>query len=284
VPESAAAAFLLALEPVQRTAWDASELAVALEQTWERAVSIRGDYGVDVESFASHLARRTEGPPLLAAEAGDLLLAFACMQGRAAALRRFDAELGPVVDKVGRTARLDLEPAAFRQRVYERVLVSDGDGPPRIAAYRGAGPVRAWLRMVASRLAVDERRRARPPEQPLPEAVLGHAPHGELELLAADVRPSFRAAFRRTIEVLQPQERAILRLRYLHGLSVTELAKMQGVHRVTMSRNLTALRQRLLSGIVAAIAHSDGLTPREAEDVLRQVRSRLDMTLSVLEY
>jgi RNA polymerase sigma-70 factor (ECF subfamily) len=286
--DAVAEAFLDALRPEVRPRFDGDEVGRELRAGWTRGCEVHGDFGLELEPFARHVARRFEDDAtvegLRSLQWGDLVLTWACLQQAPAALRAFDRAFAPVIDQVRRAVGLAQEPAEFRQRVYQRILVSDGEAPPRIAGYRGTGALKAWVRMVASRIAIDDRRRPEPHREDIDEALLGGEADGELAVLRDRYGAWFRTAFRTAVQALDAEDRALLRLRYLHGLSVTEIARMRGVHRVTMSRSLTALRQQVLDAIADGIGRESGVPPAEVASVLRLVHSRLDVSLSAMDY
>src|SRR6186713_1083627 len=77
-------------------------------------------------------------PPL--EHAGDLLLACACVQGSASAIAAFQQRCNPAIARVlSRRKASSALADDTRQGVYERLLVSADQRPPKIADYRGVG-------------------------------------------------------------------------------------------------------------------------------------------------
>ena len=260
-----------------------------LARAWERA-TVHGSFGVPPDAWVRYLARRcTSTDALDSVHAADLLLALACLRRDAEALTTLQQRIGPVIDRTWRKSGLKLDQTDFRQRVMIRILVSD-EGPPRLATYRGRGPLEGWVSLVAARYAVDlQRKRAARVSSaaPLDEALLAD-PSGpdspEVQALRRRYGTLFRDSFREALRQLEPDERLILRLRYVHGISVSEIARTQGVHRVTMSRALTALRERILQRVIGDIADHEGIPERDVQSALRLVESRIDVSLTMLEY
>ena len=120
---------------------------------------------VDVSAFAVVLRRRAEesgGPDAI--NAADLLLAFAALQFDRVAARELDRRLVRAVR--GTVARFEgLQVEEIEQQVRQRVFVGDGAAGPRLARYTGRGAIIAWLKAVATTLAIDESRRLRPERQ-----------------------------------------------------------------------------------------------------------------------
>jgi len=94
------------------------------------------------------------------AHATDLALALGVIRGEPAALRTFEEQCAP--DLMSAIRAIDREPA-FVDEVAQvtRVKLLVGEGA-RIATYRGAGPLRAWVAIAARRLAINAKRDAKP--------------------------------------------------------------------------------------------------------------------------
>jgi RNA polymerase sigma-70 factor (ECF subfamily) len=214
---------------------------------------------------------------------------MACARGEPAALVRFEAELFDQVDLAhARFRNLSITRDELRQAMRERLFVG---APPRIASYQGRGDLRAWVRMTAVRYLVDVARAdsARPDrlnpgggddEQLAEAATSGDDP--ELEFLKERYRAEFKIAFRSALEKLEPRDRNILRHRYLDGLEVGELATIYGIHRVSMSRTLSRIRDDLLAAIRSDFLGRLGVASTELDSVMTLIASRLELSLSGL--
>src|SRR5262249_32321867 len=100
----------------------------------------------------------------------------------------------------------------------------------------------------------------------------------ELAFLKHQYREQFRAAFAAAVAALEPRDRNILRHRYVDGLEVNELATIYGLHRVSMSRTLSRIRDELLAGIGRNL-HTAG---DELESIMALIASQLELSLSGL--
>jgi RNA polymerase sigma-70 factor (ECF subfamily) len=74
----------------------------------------------------------------------------------------------------------------------------------------------------------------------------------------------------------------MLRSRLLHGLSNRQIAQLFDCDRATVTRRLTAVRERLLATTKAALVAELRITPAELDSVLRLIQSRLEITLGGL--
>ena len=104
----------------------------------------------------------------------------------------------------------------------------------------------------------------------------------EVAFLKVQYRADFKRAFTHSMAELTTRQRNLLRHRYLHGLSVEEVARVYGIHRVTASRSLTRAQEALQAGIRRFfMAHLD-IGRAELASVMGLIASQLDLSLSRL--
>lgn len=242
---------------------------------------------VDPVAFARHLAERVDPgadpAAALAALAGsDLYLACACAAGSPGAVeaftRRFCADLGPALHRVGASGSAD----DVRQILLERLFVGSAGSPPKIGAYSGRGPLAAWVRISAVRLAVSLQRGERPagpaPDDQALEA-LGPAVDPELDALKLRYAAEFNAALREAFAALSARDRTLLKLHYVDGVPVERIAGTYNAHRVSASRWLSAARARVLEETTRLLRARQRLTESEFQSLARLVQSQLDVSL-----
>jgi RNA polymerase sigma-70 factor (ECF subfamily) len=237
---------------------------------WPRVV-------VTPAAFAAHCAR------LGIAEtsyAEDLYLACACTAGDAAAIASFDEELAPIMRAaVRRIDRRDDFVDEVVQIIRERVLVAEPGAVPRIAEYTGQGPLRAWVRIAAIRIAMnlrrDRRRDILVDDDRLFETIAADHQPGSAERY----REAATAALRTAFAALSPRERNLLRMHHLHELTVDELAPSLGVHRATVARWIAAARERLLAETRAALAARLEVGEVTIDSILRGIASEVEISV-----
>ena len=81
----------------------------------------------------------------------DLAMAWACALGSESAVTAFWDAYAELVRSIGARVLPGEALDDFRQHVFTHLLVRRGEAPPRIGYYGGRGPLRAFVRMVASR-------------------------------------------------------------------------------------------------------------------------------------
>ncbi len=214
----------------------------------------------------------------------DLYLALGCEQGDTEALRVFEERFAGLFQLTHATWRgCAVDRDDFVQAVYERLLVGK---PPRISTYRGTGPLRAWVKMVAPRQLVDlAHARRRDPTAGEDDAIAClMMPDAELtkQLTTRRYHPEVQAAIEQTLVSLSRPQRLLLRQRFVHGLTLAELARLHGVHRITVSKRLAKARRLILEGIGSTLAERLQLETLDVNSIARTCVSQLDLSLDRL--
>lgn len=215
------------------------------------------------------------------AHATDLALALGVIRGEPAALRTFEEQCAP--DLMSAIRAIDREPA-FVDEVAQvtRVKLLVGEGA-RIATYRGAGPLRAWVAIAARRLAINAKRDAKPSagDDPLAD-VVDREPDPELRHLKQLYRGEFRAALAAALAGLPDRSRAVLRLRFVDALELAQIGRLYRVHESTASRWISSALEDIATATRTQLVARLAMTPDTAESVARMVQSGLDLSVARL--
>ena len=216
---------------------------------------------------------------------GDLYLACACARGDAAALRLFDEVLFPQVEaalaRVARSARAD----EVRQMLRHKLFVAEPGKRPKIAEYAGRGALRTWLRVAATRLALDlaaGAAREAPVENDALEFIVGGGADPELEYLKRRYAAEFRAAFADAFAALEARDRSVLRYAFGQGLSIDAIGTIYGVHRATAARWVTSAHEGLVKGLRKTMMARLAVDPSEYASILRLIESRIEVSFDRL--
>ena len=204
-----------------------------------------------------------------AARPGDLYLAYACAKGDPGAHRHFDrkfiATLEPYVTRYGFSAHAMTE---VKQRVRMKLLLG---ASPSIARYKGTGPLGAWVRVTAVRVAVDVAAvegAPGPNESEYLVELYGELDgNPELETAKKLTRERFRAALEVSLQRLPAREKALLRLHFIEALSLEAVGLIYRVHRATVARWLVAVRAQ----VSADLRKELGMKPRGSTTELRSL-------------
>ncbi len=282
------AVLVRALPDGRRGEADTHAVAKQLSKVLEQARGAHPGVRVKQSAFVEHLARALAvdepiATSLSAVQAADLYLAFACSTGDADALRRFENELFPELDKILAASDAPLPRTDVLQLIRERVFVRRRERPARIAEYRGQSELRNWFRLVALRLLANLTRGPHSDseaEVEFSEQLLSMAtPDSELQYLKAKYRAEFSAAIPEAFAALSPRERNLLRLSLLEGLSIDQLGAVHGVHRATVARWIVSTKASLAKALHRALKSRLQVDQAELESILRLIESQVHITL-----
>jgi RNA polymerase sigma-70 factor (ECF subfamily) len=254
------------------------ELEVILESLVEESRAAWPDVQVRAEEFVGYLAARVSPDQsirdaLRSLHVTDLYLACACAAGNAKAIAALEAHyISKLVPTLARKADSDNDEVAQRLRV--RTLVGDGQSRPKIASYSGRGPLGKWIRISATRLAVDLRRLA----TPILDAAHGAdatASDAERSYVVQRYGDEFVKALESALAQLTKRERALLHLHFLEELTVAQIAARQGVSARTVQRRLAAAEKQIVKNLEALVAQRLELSSSQMESLLPDVESEL---------
>jgi RNA polymerase sigma-70 factor (ECF subfamily) len=213
----------------------------------------------------------------------DLYLACACARGDVAALGAFDgAFLGEVDAAARRLGSGGPSVEELRQAVRQRLFVAAPPSRPKIAEYSGWGELRAWVRIVATRTALNAMSRVRREvsfDQDAFAFIATTDDDPELAYMKQFYADAFRLAFREAFEGLESRERNLLRYAFSERLTVDAIGEVYGVHRATAARWVVASHESLAGRLRSALVRRLGIHHEDYESIVRLVRSRLDITL-----
>jgi RNA polymerase sigma-70 factor (ECF subfamily) len=265
------------------------QLSALLEGLFDRAEGrlphrpIRRDALVD--KVADALLANDEAPDreaLTRLNAADLYLALALAEQDTRALEIAESELMPAVrQSVGRIDANRSFVDEVSQRVREKLLVGDGTAPPAIVQYRGTGPLARWVRVVASRIALDLKRADGKLEGESEEALAQMPAAGdpELEMMWRTCADEYKAALAEAFASLSRRERNLLRQRYLDDLNIEALGRLYRVNPSTTFRWLKQIEERLAVATRTALMTKLAISESQVHSMERLVASQLQLSL-----
>jgi RNA polymerase sigma-70 factor (ECF subfamily) len=260
---------------------DDAALGAALRRLFEEGERAWPGVGLAVEAFVSHLARRATGSLPHEERGPDLYLTCACAQRARGALEAFDrahlARMDAYLVRLGPTPAFVDE---VRQEVRDKLYLDRDGAGPRIAEYDGRGALASWVRVIATRTAIDLRRKdgaATDPEERAGDAPAAADP--ERDYQRARYQRAFDEALRGAVAALDSEQRRILRRHFADGVSLDALAVELGMHRTTVGRHLAAASKALRRDALRRLQSALGGTGAEVESLVASMRSRLDLSL-----
>lgn len=266
---------------------DDRELASASIAAWQSAAAAWTAAPVPAVIFGAYVGARLpadgDADAIGRVVVGDLWLACASVHdlaGAHAILR--ERHLVDVKRGLGRqsdAATID----ELIHEVWRRMLVGDGERPPRLADYSGRGSLGRWISVVARRVALDRARATGRTVDPIDDDGAGMAAaYGDPELAAMKrgTRDAFRVALQEAAAALQPRDRNMLRYAFVHQLGVDEIAGIYRISRSTARRQLAAIREALVAAVRERLRVMLRVDADELERELAQMHSAVAVTLS----
>jgi RNA polymerase sigma-70 factor, ECF subfamily len=263
---------------------------VAVDEPWCEAVraAAAGCVRVTPDDAIAHVRAAIAGGAS-ATHAADLALAFCVGRCDPVAARRFEDHVAG--DLAAAARAIDRDPAFVDevcQRTRVRLVIGEGGAAPRIAGYRGAGPLRAWVAIAAQRVALNAKRDAAPggaapaPADDVLADVVDREPDPELRHLKTLYRAEFRAALTDALAGLADRARAVLRLRFVDGLELAQIGRLYRVHESTASRWVAAALDGIALATREQLIARLAVTTDTADSVARMVQSQLDLSIARL--
>lgn len=238
--------------------------------------------GIDwpVEDFAATWSAALVHDPALQGTTDDFVR-LACLTGRKGAAEVFEREyLRGLRELIQRTCGSVDATESTMQLLREKLLMP---GSPKLAAYVSSGSFRAWLKVVAARTALDTIRQANARFRlhcDLSERLRDMATDPEGKMMREDQRAAFHDALRSAIARLPDKERQALRMHIVLDWNVTQIGRAFSVHRATAARWLITAKEQLNQALRGELEARARLAPDDAIGFFRDVRSRLDLSLS----
>lgn len=272
-----------------------ANVAQEVRELWERGRLCWPGFDVPLALFAECVqglvaASNSDGAASLNGKrpglSPDLYLACGCRAEIPRALAAFEAQILSQVPLFLQRYRPDEATLAeVKQRVRERLFLSRDGRPGKIAEYAGLGPLGAWTRVVTVRVALSLFEQ-RPQEPPAPQTLdleaISDGNDPELRYLQSQHREQFRQALGQAVASLSSEQRNLLRLHLLDGLSIDKLGALFNVHRATAARWLKGAREQVLAETHRLLLEALKLTSSEVDSLVRILQSQLDLSLSRL--
>jgi RNA polymerase sigma-70 factor (ECF subfamily) len=246
-----------------------------------------GSFVIEPRTFVAYLTTRldpgAEAAARLRSHAADLYLACGCLLGIPEAVKIFDATLG--IEVSAALHHMHLQSSAIDevwQTTREKLLVGGAGRAPRIAEYSGRGTLRGWTRVVLTRAALNALRDQKR-EVPLEEALLDHPATDSRGPELSCLRDRFGGALDRALEgamrSLRPDERVLLRQRFVDGLTSEQLARFHRKHRITMIRRLNGILRTLRARTEALLASDVGCGHSTAVSIVNLALSQAHLSI-----
>lgn len=253
-----------------------------LLRAWRAARDAWPEIDVGLEDFAAHVEQVSEGVSERT-RTDDLYLACACARGDERATVAFEKAFFTGVDAVAAAlASRGVRADELRQAVRQRLFLGRNGGPGKISTYMGRGELGAWVRVLATRAAlnmVSSQVRELLFEPDALAFVVGVGDDPELAYLRRTYADEFRAAFREAFDHLGDREQNLIRYTFGQGLSADAIGTLYNVHRATAARWLVKVHSKLAKLVRKSLEHRLGVTGKDYESIVRLMNGHLQITL-----
>jgi RNA polymerase sigma-70 factor, ECF subfamily len=236
---------------------------------------------ISEDTFAAYLEERA-ADFLDKVHGDDLYVACGVLNRDRAALNIFEEQfMARVPDYVLRIRAGRDVVDEVTQLLRERLIMNE-----KIAEYSGKGALGGWIRVAAVRTALNHLRKNDPAGPGGSSTELGEeisaAGDPELSYVKEHSRDLFTDAFKRVLSKLDANERTILRLHYIDGMTMDQLAHLYKTPRSTIARRVAEARQQVLASTEDLLREEQRLSPSAIKSVIRQARSQVQVTITRL--
>jgi RNA polymerase sigma-70 factor (ECF subfamily) len=156
-------------------------------------------------------------------------------------------------------------------------------GLTRISRYTGIGLLAGWLKIIvvrqAGRLIEKEKREVPVLPELADEALVPMGEDAELRQLKGIYREEFRRAFAAALRSLPPDQRTLLRQRYIERVSIDQIGEMHEVHRATAARWVAKASDALKEGVQRHLSNELNVHGATAHSIIQLVCSHVDISL-----
>jgi RNA polymerase sigma-70 factor (ECF subfamily) len=233
--------------------------------------------------------------------ADDLCLIVACEKGDERAWEDLVANFDSVVKSAARKISSNNEDAedlasSIWAELYGLRQDADGNKKSKLAYYWGRGSLAGWLRAVVSQLAVDQFRKqskyvqieeTREFENLAEESsnhsgnnlVVHHDQNPEELLTEKQSTADVSAALRTAIDVLEAEDKLILKLYYFDDLKLKDIAATFGYHEATASRKLVRIQTEVRKCVEKELKKHHGWSDIEVKKYLSDAAAKLGLSL-----
>jgi RNA polymerase sigma-70 factor len=260
-----------------REEFAAAHLRSAVEEHYRQAKEISRDIRLDLETLLEKVAavlrkrfpqqlnrRELDGAPTQFLDGlrwEELFLTTACASGDGGAWKAFHLRYHRVIQQA---ARYCTENASEAQELSESMMsdlflpisASSGKKTSKIGQYDGTGSLEGWIKVVVTRMSIDQIRRSRkqvsledlamePESRARTQEEVG--PSIGMDVPAAS--KMFLASLNHAMNQLSAQEKLILSLYYQRDLSLKEIGRLIKVHESTVSRTLDRLKKQVRKSV-----------------------------------
>ncbi len=214
----------------------------------------------------------------------ELALTQACSVNLPNAIGCLEASFGRAIREAITRASASGDVDEMAQRVRLRLFTQTPARGAKIAEFTGEGALTAWLRTVATRVALTAVSATADTDQleaHLEKLVL-ELPSPEDRVARDQARAMLKRVLSQAVRALGPRERTLVKLSGVDGLTMEQIGVVYGVHKATVSRWLGSIRADLLRATQQVMREQLKLSSSEAFELVGAAGSQLELSISRL--
>jgi RNA polymerase sigma-70 factor (ECF subfamily) len=260
------------------------ELEARLLDLCNRGRAAHPGLEVGDEAFVAHVAKcGAHIDTSSEVHAEDLFLVCACLAGDANAVDRLrkvakSALAGHLSRISGALAMSD----EIEQRLWNDVLVDDGDGP-KLGRFAGRGPIGAWMGVIGQRHALlilrHERLQLRLRDEAAAEVAVV-ADDAAMAVMKRRYREQLNGAVAGALASLSDRDKTLYRMHFVDRLTLETIGRAYGVHHSTVLRWLANTRKRVIEETKVRLRATLLVSSADFDSIARLLLSQLDIDIS----
>jgi RNA polymerase sigma-70 factor (ECF subfamily) len=189
--------------------------------------------------------------------------------------------LEPVLAQIARKYGSDSLADEVGQRLREKLLLPGKAGGAGISRYGGHGSLEGWLRVAATRVAIDIKRADRAEARRLEgDGWPGQDPDVELQYLRSRYGQEFDAALRAAFSALPQRDALVLRLHFMDRTSCAAIGSIYGTSARTVQRWIDRARKAILAQVRHVLVERLHLPEDEIKSLMLVLQSNINLTIS----
>ncbi len=221
----------------------------------------------------------------------DLFLATACAEGDEAAWVSFQSRYQSVIRKA---ARYCTDNASQGKEISESLMTDLflpspsglGKSASKIAQYDGMGSLEGWIRVVVSRMAIDQIRRHQKQvsledldTEPVAAGPVSMNPSSERKLDMQKATAMLQPSLDYALDQLTSQEKLVLKLYYLQDANLKEIGLLLNVHESTASRMVARIKKHMRKSVERHLQDFFHVRRREIRHLIATAQSQVQLDL-----
>ena len=219
----------------------------------------------------------------------ELFLTTACAEGEEAGWQTFQAQFQQAISKA---ARYHAENSSEAKELSESMMTDlflpadseSGRKSNKIGQYDGIGSLEGWIKVVVSRMAVDQIRKSQKQisledleTEPVSPNADGRNAGVIQEIETKKACTMFTSSLSHAMDQLTAQEKLVLNLYYFKEANLKDIGRLLKVHESTASRTLDRLKKQLRKSVEKHLRECFRVRPAEIGRIIEMAQFQAEL-------